>query len=409
MSIQSKIASIYPHILGLFTAVFLLIPHFTTMAILGWIVFLLLSGILKSLKFSWNWNSSLWILLYLLYVVGTIATFHSDIAGKYLEYKLSFVIFPILFSFHPKAKIEIRTTYLWFIGALTALTFMNFFHSFQCGNEISCFLSSQFSYSHHPTYFSAFHFFAISIVLFGYIKKWKYFSLYWILPFLIVSIVSQMLALSLAGILLLGLLAICFLLYKIYCKWGRVGLLIGVIGLPLLFFVFISRTPQIAYDYQAAKTYSKEYVTSPTEFVKSRTYPFSGTEVRLVMWTAAFQTMMKYPLGVGTGNLDDYLGEQLWELDQKNLAIENYNPHNQFLQLGIELGIIGFVFFVLMFFFFARIAWKRKDYIFLLLILSLFFNSLFESMLQRQSGIVFYTFWICFFLQFFNRETQDEP
>lgn len=407
---QKRIGKLYPHILGLFSAVFLLTPHYTTMAILGWIVFLIISGISKSLQFNWNWKSALWIGFYLLYVIGSFFTNHEDLAGKYLEYKLSFIIFPLLFSFQPKAKFEISQSFLWFIGALTVLTTMNFIHSFSCGMGRSCFLSSQFSYSHHPTYFSAFHFFAITIIVFGYQKNWKYFNPKWIIPFLALSIISQLLALSLAGILILSGFIMSFILYHIYKKWRRNGILVGFIAVPLLFFLFLSETPQIAGDWNAAKKYLNEYISEPSTFVKSRTYPFSGTEVRLVMWTAAFQTMMKYPFGVGTGNVDEFLGAQLRDLDQNSLAEQNYNPHNQFLQIAIEIGFFGLVFFFLMLFYFVRVAWKTKNFILLFLVVSLFFNSLFESMLQRQSGIVFYTFWICILIQhtYLEKKTSTE-
>ena len=91
MKNQSLIAKFHPHILGLFSAIFVVIPLYTTMAILAWVAYLLIGGILKSIQFKWNWKMSLWIGLYLLYVIGSFFTDHSDIAGKYLEDKLSFV------------------------------------------------------------------------------------------------------------------------------------------------------------------------------------------------------------------------------------------------------------------------------------------------------------------------------
>jgi len=350
----------------------------------------------------------LWIGLYLLYVIGSFFTDHSDIAGKYLEYKLSFVILPILFSFQPKIKYTSSITFLWFILAITCLSLLGFYHSFLCGFSINCFSASIFSYVHHPTYFSAFHVLAFSIAILGYVRKWRYFNLNWIIPFVLFSLVCQMLSLSLAGILFLGLLFMTFFLRMLYKKWNLPGLLIGSVAFPALFFVFVNSVPQIESQWAVAKFYAKEYKANPSDFIKNRQYPFSGTEARLVMWTAAYQTFLSHPLGVGTGNVDDYLGEQLNNLNQEELAKQNYNPHNQFLQIAIELGIFGLLYLIVMLIYLLRYAWLKKDYLLLILISSLIFNSLFESMLQRQSGIVFYVFFVCFLLSLTKNEIVQD-
>lgn len=398
MKNQSLIAKFYPHILGLFSAVFVLIPHFTTMAILAWVAFLILAGVLKAVRFSWNWKMALWIGFYLIYLIGVLFTDHTDIAGKYLEYKLSFVILPLLFSFQPKLKYEKSIIFLWFIVALTGLTILGFYHGFKCGLSANCFTSSEFSYIHHPTYFSAFHVLAFTAAIIGYKRNWKYFNLRWVIPFGVFSIMAQLLSLSLAGILFLGILSLTYFLLVLYRKWNITGLLVGSVVFPLIFFGLINATPQIESQWTVAKFYANEFASSPKKFIKKRQYPYSGTEVRLVMWTAAFQTFQKHPLGVGTGNVDDYLGAQLISLNQSELAKQNYNPHNQFLQVGIEIGIFGLLYILGMLFYFFRYSWQKRDYILLILTASLFFNSLFESMLQRQSGIVFYTFFICILL-----------
>jgi O-antigen ligase len=72
-----------------------------------------------------------------------------------------------------------------------------------------------------------------------------------------------------------------------------------------------------------------------------------------------------------------------------------YNPHNQFLQTGLEIGILGLLALLLVVGVSWRIARQHKNYLLMAVLTSLVLNSLFESMLQRQSGIVFYSFWIC--------------
>jgi O-antigen ligase len=76
-------------------------------------------------------------------------------------------------------------------------------------------------------------------------------------------------------------------------------------------------------------------------------------------------------------------------------AKKQYNPHNQFLQITLEIGILGILLFFSLFVIGFKIAYKHGNWILAIVLFNLFFNSIFESMLQRQSGIVFYTLLIC--------------
>jgi hypothetical protein len=110
---------------------------------------------------------------------------------------------------------------------------------------------------------------------------------------------------------------------------------------------------------------------------------------------------MQHPFGVGTGNVDDHLSYRLTLYGQTEMAKKDgengiqYNPHNQFLQTAVEIGVIGLLLLVTLFGSTLRFAWRHRNYALLIMTAALVFNSLFESMLQRQSGIVFFSFWIC--------------
>lgn len=91
------------------------------------------------------------------------------------------------------------------------------------------------------------------------------------------------------------------------------------------------------------------------------------------------------------------------------MAERNFNPHNQFLQTGLEIGLLGLaVLLLLLVLVFVR-AVRSGDLILTVLTASLVFNCLFESMLQRQSGIVFYTFWICFLIMLDRIKKETAP
>ena len=84
------------------------------------------------------------------------------------------------------------------------------------------------------------------------------------------------------------------------------------------------------------------------------------------------------------------------------------NPHNQFFQTTIEIGIFGILILLSIIGYGFYTAFKENDYLLMLIVGSLFFNSLFESMLQRHSGIVIYTFWICLLSILYLNKEKDQ-
>jgi len=161
-------------------------------------------------------------------------------------------------------------------------------------------------------------------------------------------------------------------------------------------FGVVKYTPGVNTQFQYSIDYLVEYWENPQEFFRSKQTYVGGSETRLIMWAASAQVFAEHPLGVGTGNVDDYLTDKLNEIGQPHMAKKKLNPHNQFLQTGVEVGIVGLTLLLLIVFYGIYYSIKTKNWLLLFLIISLAFNCLFESMLQRQSGIVFYTFWICF-------------
>jgi len=234
----------------------------------------------------------------------------------------------------------------------------------------------------------------------GYFKKELYFRLSWIIPFSIISIIVQFLCLSLAGLLYFFLLILFFSLYWLYINKSIRTFFVSLLIVPSIAITTFFAVPQFEGEFNGAYQYVNEYVKSPTDFVRNRNESMSGSEERLVLWTVAVQECIEHPFGVGTGNVNFYLNKRLIDNGQTKLAHKNYDPHNQYLQILLELGIFCFAFFLVILLFCLRFAWKSKNWILGILVFNLMFNSLFESMLQRQSGIVFYCFWIALLLSF---------
>jgi O-antigen ligase len=399
MSVKN-IKNVTSTFLASFIGVFCFAPKFSNVILAFFILFVSFLAIQKKIRFKWNLILILFISLYIIYFIGFFFGFDKSYSSKILEYKLSLLIFPTLFALKGKdfELYSIDKIKLGLIFGVAISSLVGLFNSLQCyyaGGSFLCFLTTYISPIHHPSYYVVFHLFALLFVWQGYFKRLNFFTLKWIIPFSLMSICIQFLCLSLAGLLFFFVLGIIYTLYQIKIKFGKIYFTISTFVIPVLVSIVFFSIPQFEGEFNGAFKFVRGYLSSPSKFVKSREVSMSGSEERLVMWTVAFQECLEHPIGVGTGNVDYFLNKRLVSYGQIKLAHKNYNPHNQFLQISLEIGIVGLSIFLLLLFLTFQKAINSKDVILGVLICSLFFNSLFESMLQRQSGIVFYTFWIC--------------
>lgn len=91
-----------------------------------------------------------------------------------------------------------------------------------------------------------------------------------------------------------------------------------------------------------------------------------------------------------------------------NVAINaESNAHNQFSDTIIAVGVVGLILLLLFFIFPVYLCIKNKtfDVVFVSLLITIAFNCMFESIFERQMGIMFFTFF--FFILFHNSFCQN--
>lgn len=395
----------YSIALGVIACSMVILPNAIAVAIgifFGCVVFGVYT---KRLQFILHPVLVMFVFLYLAYVIGAFYTNHLDIAQKYLEYKLSFLVFPLLFTFRLKEKIHVYLVGLSFIIGLIFLFFTSLIGSILCYQidpNVSCFLSSNFSHLHHPSYASVYFLVGMIVAWYGWKQRWYGFKLYLVVPFVLLLISGSLLCMSLAGILYFFLFIGILGLIKLNKLFGKKASVLAVLILPFILFFSVKKIPALNDQFNASKIHLLKYLEDPKDFVENQVTYLGGNEIRLILWTASAMELAEHPLGVGTGNVDDHLRERLIQLGQLDLAKKDLNSHNQFLQMGIELGWFGMAIFLVLICMCIVLAFRYKNWLMLILITNLVFNSLFESMLQRQSGIVFYTFTCCFLVVYFE-------
>lgn len=402
---------IYSAYLAMLAALIVAFPKLIALGLILFLPLLAVGLMKKQLIFSFSGFNMLFVSFYVLYALYVMFTRHSDWAGTYLENKLSFVLFPFLFSFLPKSKVRWNWSAYSFVASSIMLVFSGLIHSYSCNaltNNPACFFTTSFSYIHHPTYAAVF--FTVAVFLLWYLRFQRNTFQATVVAILgtLILVLGILLCLSFAGLLYFLLATGIAFLILINKRFGKKVFMLTLVVLPVLLFLVIRYEPHLRGEYLNAKQFAVEYAHDPEAFIRTKKYPMSGSEVRLVMWTAAYQAAKDFPLGVGTGNVDEVLGTYLRRMDQKELAAQNYNPHNQYFQTSIEIGVLGLINLLLILGVALRFGWKHRNWLLLLIVGSLTFNMLFESMLQRQSGIVFYTFAICLLVFYQKMKSQRD-
>ena len=388
--------SAYDITIGFLAIIIILAPKLIAIGLIGLLILVSIGVRKKELEFKLDKLSIALLALYVLYVFYALFTRHSAEAFGYFEKKLSLVVFPLLLSFRLKQAIDYKRAIYLFLFAVLILLVTSVIHSIQCFMQdggVGCFLASIFSYQHHPTYTAVFFFFAMAVLIYS---KTKQVIQAWIMYLgLALLFLASLMCLSLSGLLILMACLGVLILLQIRRFAGKGWMYISIVIIPFLLYGLILSIPQLEGEWTNATWYAREYAKNPTGFFKGKDYPLSGTEVRLAMWTASTDVFVQFPFGVGTGNVDEVLGAKLRGMNMPVLASQNYNPHNQYLQTGVEIGVLGVIVLLYICIGSIRQGLKSRNWLLVAIAANLSINMLFESMLQRQSGIVFYCFIIC--------------
>ncbi len=374
-----------------------------------------LLGNFKS-RFTWaiirsNRLLLLLALYYILYVIALLYTTNLNDGLKHLEVKATFLLLPLFFIgrnvLSDKQSDGVLKAFV--AGSFTALLIcivvatansitvnangLSFNSSIWDGtrnypflellkNNWSYFSYSSFSVFLHPSYFSMYLLFSIGILIYFLHKHVSKVWMVLMISLIALFIIAIFLLGSRAGILCLGIAVISFVGYKLLKSSRKIIfipiILVTIISIFLLFsssrFSIISRDFS-SYDYAGLK---------------------STSNTRIKVWEKSInQIKSHFLVGVGPGdtvNSLDYVSSD----DPQKVKL---NAHNQFLETFIGLGLIGFCVLISIFVFPLIIASRKKDALLFFFLYIVAFNCLFESVLERAAGVIFYALFFCLFLR----------
>lgn len=344
----------------------------------------------------------LFILFYITFIVG--AFYSSDFyeALKLLKLRLPIILFPVVFltiNFFSKRQTK-KFKKVFISAAFLACLYCQFRIILKWIPTkkpfINLFKDYQFSYSYitdyidlPPTYFSYLLLICL-IFLFDLIKnsqsiKNKTIGVFTISYFIffIIHITSRI---ALVGLILLFFFLIIKSLIKSKFKLAAI----------IIIFLFSGIFIASRFDFTV-----KRYKQVVNVFIPQKGVVHATGGYRVFSVKAFTQNFNKNPVfGVGLGDgqkdLDGYFDEIGFP------HMKGYDYHNQYIQTIIELGLVGFIVFLLVFIVPLRISIiSRNKELFLFLIITMLFLFV-ENMFIRHKGIVPYALFNALFLFMFS-------
>lgn len=120
---------------------------------------------------------------------------------------------------------------------------------------------------------------------------------------------------------------------------------------------------------------------------------------RLLIWQNAITVIKEKPVfGYGVGDALDVLIEEHERTGFKKAAEERWDAHNQFLETTLQSGIIGLLLLLAAFFVPMYQAIRKRQELLFLFLMVCFINFLFESMLIRLAGVVYFAFFYSYLI-----------
>jgi O-antigen ligase len=259
------------------------------------------------------------------------------------------------------------------------------------------FLSVALSFFQHPGYFSMELNFAI-ILLIVFRQDLNFSNLFRI--FLIFFFLGLIYIISSRAGVLAAILSLVYLIYnklhELKLKWFYYFLIPPGVALALV--VLIILNPRISDSFKGLKE----------KLNKSESVKLRDIEPRTRVWYSSLQLIKDYPLfGIGARDLDQ---QRINEYRRNSFYAEAFfilNTHNQFLETQLTFGISGSILLIWMIFtpFLTKSknTYRALSVSFLIIIIVHF---MFESMLVRQWGIIFFVLF-SLFLVFINNNVEN--
>jgi len=348
---------------------------------------------LERLKIKQLLIPSFLILFYLINFLGIFQSNDIPEAWNKLETKFALLAFGIFFLFrsNKSEKGIIGIKYGLVLGGFISIILSVFRALYLYSSQAEILQSNNFGWALHPSFLALL--LIVSALCIWTIKSENNYSLYIKIAYTLLVLFELIMLRSLGSYVCLILIIVClpFLLAIEKNNWKIILIIPLGIG---AFFGVRSTLAALDGDMSHSLELAQEWTGNPDEFVVKNRNNIESSTVRLVAWTLAYHMIEEKPMGYGIGDSQNELNRTYKENGYTFYAYRNLNPHNQYLDTGIQIGFLGLFILLAYFILLIILELKSPDAFLICIGLCIFASLFFESFLERQVGVMTLIFYL---------------
>ena len=379
---------------------------------LFWIIQKVITERKPSYKFdskSERWIFFSCIGFFLLQIVALLYTSDFNNGVKNIESKLSFLIFPlILFDLRPSFSQSLvwLKAFVYSMAVCTIVLLAQSISNYFSEGTLLTYHDFTSSLAFHAVFYSYYIFLSV-IVSARFIQKKL------LVPYEKVLFVIA-LSLSFMGLLISASKNVLIVTSLFLVVGFFIRLLKNKIGWKEILVVFsigaasvygISKVSavksRIAELTQLNGMENLEKIKRGEFIVEEDIWQFNGTSLRITFWYVAWKKILKDDvlwLGYSPGDRRAEMNEEFYKTGL-NPWYENYNIHNQFIQVLAELGLLGLSLYLILHVSLFFESLKQRNILLGAFLIGFTIFQMTESVIERNKGIVFFVFFLLLILQ----------
>lgn len=384
------------------------------------IIFLFLLWLIKCnikdrmLELKSNKLALLFLTSYFVYIICLIYSEDHKSGLFILEKKLSLILFPIILSTEKLKRGLVNKILLSFVISCFLATLLSILHIYYLhfyteiplpSLTVESFYRDNFTslLDIHPTYYSLYIAFSAIVIVFFLFRDWNKLKIYvkFLALFVIVYFACINILLSSRMLLLISLLILVTLLIRLLFK-NRVA------GIIIILFLTLSTTFYFIHKNNIIKKRFTEL--TETQWTPPIGIYYNSTNLRVGILNCSFSLLKNnWLFGFGTGSAQKNLNACYQSSGYSDvLFIDQYDTHNQYLNVWLNTGLIGLAIFLLTIVIPMKKAYKANCFLYLAFLSLIALCCFTESLLERQNGIVFYAFFNSLFAFHFFENSKNE-
>lgn len=366
-------------------------------------------------------NKRTWILLSIILItLISIAISPSfEKAIKQAEMRSPYLLFPIIFGLIPMPtpkKDLIIKFFITMVAFLPIIGFIDNIFIYQKTNDTGYFYNDNLIHLFHrqAVYYGIFINLSIASLFYLWFndklkskieKNMSYI-------FLLLLIVTQYLLASRIAIAMTLILIIFYIILIGIKKIGKPKAIISLVGFIIIISLLTIAFPKALNRFKSITNikYNFENKNSINHFNgETKDENWNSLNTRIAIWKCAWDEIKKKPvIGYGIGDANEQLVRGYHEKKFHFAIKQNYNSHNQYLDMLLTSGAIGLLALLI---FTGGILWyglKDKDWLLIGFVAIFIISCLTENILSKNQGIVVFSLFFSLIIYSRNLIADDE-